>query len=41
MATSRDINGSWVGVDPIQAEEELNELQSLKLSLIQHMITLT
>ncbi|MFK7796667.1 MAG: T9SS type A sorting domain-containing protein, partial [Aureispira sp.] len=31
VATSRVNSGYWVGINPIQAEEELNELQSLKL----------
>ncbi|MGH1335405.1 MAG: leucine-rich repeat domain-containing protein [Aureispira sp.] len=31
VATTRNISGSWVGVDPIQAQEELNELQRLNL----------
>ncbi|MFK7795958.1 MAG: T9SS type A sorting domain-containing protein [Aureispira sp.] len=31
VATTRAIGGYWVGIDPIQAEKELNELQSLKL----------
>ncbi|MFK7795959.1 MAG: T9SS type A sorting domain-containing protein [Aureispira sp.] len=31
VATSRDVSGYWIGINPIEAEEELNELQSLKL----------
>ncbi|BDS11214.1 T9SS type A sorting domain-containing protein [Aureispira anguillae] len=29
--TSRDVNGYWVGVDQIQAEPELNEINSMNL----------
>ena len=31
VATTRDVSGYWVGVDPIQAEEELNEIQNMVL----------
>ena len=31
VATSRDVSGYWVGIDPIKAEDEYNELQSLRL----------
>ena len=31
VATTRDVSGYWVGIEPIEAEEELNELQSLNL----------
>jgi hypothetical protein len=31
VATTRDVSGYWVGIDPIQAKDEYNELQSLKL----------
>ena len=31
VATTRDVSGYWIGIEPIEAEEELNELQSLNL----------
>ncbi len=31
VATTRDVSGYWVGVEPIQAEEELNEIQNVVL----------
>ncbi|MFK7796587.1 MAG: T9SS type A sorting domain-containing protein [Aureispira sp.] len=31
VASTRDASGYWVGIEPIQAKEELNELQNLKL----------
>ena len=31
VATSRDVSGYWVGIDPIKVKDEYNELQSLKL----------
>ncbi len=31
VATTRDVSGYWVGIDPIVAKEELNEIQSVNL----------
>ncbi|MGH1335972.1 MAG: T9SS type A sorting domain-containing protein, partial [Aureispira sp.] len=31
VATTRDVSGYWVGVKPLEAEEQLNELQNVNL----------
>ncbi|MFK7798489.1 MAG: T9SS type A sorting domain-containing protein [Aureispira sp.] len=31
VATTREVSGTWVGINPVAAAEELNEVQSLKL----------